>query len=60
MTGPDALGAMLAKRNKIGLLKKVHLLCYAASRAAQRIFIYASRCGFLRAWHLNIFEQPSN
>ena len=42
----------------VGLLKKAHLLCCAANRTAQRIFIYASRFGFLRALHLDIFEQP--
>jgi hypothetical protein len=35
-----------------------HLLCCAANRTAQRISIYASQFGFLRALHLNIFEQP--
>jgi len=50
----------------VGLLKNAHLLCYAANRTAQRISIrvtfrlYASRFGFLRALHLNIFEQPQN
>jgi len=44
----------------VGLLKNAHLLCCAASRTAQRISIYASRFGFLRALHLNIFEQPQN
>jgi hypothetical protein len=34
------------------------LLCCAANRTAQRISIYASQFGFLRALHLNIFEQP--
>jgi hypothetical protein len=43
-----------------GLLKNAHLLCCAANRTAQRISIYASRFGFLRALHLNIFEQPQN
>jgi hypothetical protein len=42
----------------LGLLKNAHLLCCAANRTAQRISIYASRFGFLRALHLNIFEQP--
>jgi hypothetical protein len=32
----------------------------AANCIAQRISIYASRFGFLRALHLNIFEQPKN
>ena len=41
-----------------GLLKNAHLLCCAANRTAQCISIYASRFGFLRALHLNIFEQP--
>jgi hypothetical protein len=41
-----------------GLLKNAHLLRCAANRADQRISIYASRFGFLRALHLNIFEQP--
>jgi hypothetical protein len=45
---------------KSGLLKNAHLLCCAANRTAQRISIYASRFGFLRASHLNIFEQPPN
>jgi hypothetical protein len=53
------------------LLKNAHTLkgttrplCCAANRTAQRISIrvtfrlYASRFGFLRALHLNIFEQP--
>ncbi|MGP8014954.1 MAG: hypothetical protein ACLPP9_11210 [Smithella sp.] len=42
----------------MGLLKNAHLLCCAANRTTQRISIYASRFGFLRASHLNIFEQP--
>ena len=42
----------------VGLLKNAHLLCCAANRTAQRISIYASQFGFLRALHLNIFEQP--
>jgi hypothetical protein len=42
----------------LGLLKTTHLLCCAANRSAQRISIYASQFGFLRALHLNIFEQP--
>jgi len=42
----------------MGLLKNAHLLCCAANRAARRISIYASQFGFLRALHLNIFEQP--
>ena len=41
-----------------GLLKNAHLLCCAANRTAQCIPIYTSRFGFLRALHLNIFEQP--
>jgi hypothetical protein len=44
----------------MGLLKNAHLLCCAANRTAQRISIYASRFGYLRALHLNIFEQPPN
>ncbi len=40
-----------------GLLKNAHLPCCAANRTAQRIKIYASRFGFLRALHLSIFEQ---
>jgi hypothetical protein len=36
------------------------LLCCAASCSAQRIYIYASRFGFLRALHLSIFEQPQS
>jgi hypothetical protein len=44
----------------MGLLKNAHLLCWAANRIAQRIFIYASRFGFSPALHLNIFEQPQN
>jgi hypothetical protein len=44
----------------MGLLKNAHLLWCAANRTAQRIFIYASQFGFLRALHLNIFEQPQN
>jgi hypothetical protein len=34
------------------------LLRCAANRAAQRISIYASRFGFLRALHLNIRRAP--
>ncbi|PKN77171.1 MAG: hypothetical protein CVU52_01665 [Deltaproteobacteria bacterium HGW-Deltaproteobacteria-10] len=33
---------------------------YAANLIAQRIAIYASRCGFCDALQLNIFEQPVN
>jgi hypothetical protein len=32
----------------------------AANHTAQCISIYASRFGFLRVLHLNIFEQPPN
>jgi hypothetical protein len=39
-------------------LKGTRLLCCAANRTAQRITIYVSRFGFLRALHLNVFEQP--
>jgi hypothetical protein len=39
-------------------LKNAHLRRCAANRTAQRMKIYASRFGFLRALHLNIFEQP--
>jgi hypothetical protein len=46
------------KHEIVGLLKNAHLLCCAANRTAQCISIYASRFGFLRALHLNIFEQP--
>jgi len=52
--------------DEAGLLKNAHLPCCAANRTAQRIFIrvtfrlYASRFVFLRALHLNIFEQPLN
>jgi hypothetical protein len=42
----------------MGLLKNAHLLCCAANRTAERLSIYASRFCFLRASHLNIFEQP--
>jgi hypothetical protein len=45
---------------RLGLLKNAHMLCCAANRIAQRISIYASRFSFLRALHLNIFEQPQN
>ena len=45
---------------RLGLLKNAHLLCCASNLTAQRISIYASRFGFLRALHLNIFEQPQN
>ncbi len=38
-------------------MKNAHLMCCAANRTAQRMYIYASRFGFLRALHLNIFEQ---
>jgi hypothetical protein len=48
------------KKDTAGLLKNAHLLCCAANRTAQCISIYASRFGFLRALHLNIFEQPQN
>jgi hypothetical protein len=47
-------------------LKGTRLLCCAANRTVQRISIYASQFGFLRALHLNIhvpfrvFEQPQN
>ena len=41
-----------------GLLKNAHLRRCAANRTAQCMKIYASRFGFLRALHLNIFEQP--
>jgi hypothetical protein len=34
--------------------------CCTANRTAQRISIYASRFGFLRALHLNIFDQPQD
>ena len=44
----------------MGLLKNAYLLCCAANRTAQRIQLYASRFGYLRALHLNIFEQPQN
>ncbi|HBI47582.1 MAG TPA: hypothetical protein DDX93_02505 [Smithella sp.] len=40
------------------VLQYAHLLCCASNRTAQRMSIYASRFGFLRALHLNIFEQP--
>ena len=40
----------------MGLLKNAHLLCCAANRTAQRISIYASQFGFLRALHLNIVQ----
>jgi hypothetical protein len=43
-----------------GLLKNAHLLCCAANRTSQRMSKYASRFGFLRALHLNIFERPLN
>jgi len=39
-------------------LKNAHLLRSAANLIAQRISIYASLFGFLRALHLSIFEQP--
>jgi hypothetical protein len=42
----------------MGLLKNAHLLRCAANRAARRMSICASQFGFLRALHLNIFEQP--
>jgi hypothetical protein len=44
----------------MGLLKNAHLRRCAANRTAQRMKIYASRFGFLRALHLNIFEQPQS
>jgi hypothetical protein len=50
----------MGKADAVGLLKNAHLLCCAANRTAQRISIYASRFGYLRASHLNIFEQPPN
>jgi len=40
------------------LWKKAHLLRCAANRTVQRIFIYASRFGFLHALHLNLFAKP--
>jgi len=45
-------------QEQLGLLKNAHLLCFVANRTTQRISIYTSRFGFLRALHLNIFEQP--
>jgi len=39
-------------------LKNAHMLRCAANRTAQRMQIYASRFGFLRALPLNVFEQP--
>jgi hypothetical protein len=45
---------------KLGLMKNAYLLCCAVNRTAQRISIYASRFGSLRALHLSIFEQPLN
>ncbi|HAR50040.1 MAG TPA: hypothetical protein DCR81_08085, partial [Smithella sp.] len=45
---------------KMGQLINAHLLCCAANRTAQRISLYASRFGFLRALHLSISEQPLN
>jgi hypothetical protein len=44
----------------LGQLKITHLLCCAANRTAQRISIYASRFGYLRALHLSNFEQSLN
>ena len=57
---------MIQEEKTVGLLKNTRMLCCAANRTAQCIFIhvtfrlYASRLGFLRALHLNIFEQPLN
>jgi hypothetical protein len=42
------------KLSRWGMLKNAHLLRYAANRTAQRISMYASQFGFLRAlplWH---------
>ena len=44
---------------KKGALKNAHLRRCAANRTAQRMKIYASRFAFLRAQHLNMFEQLS-
>jgi len=41
-----------------GLLKNSHLRRCASTRTAQRMSIYASRFVFLRALHMNVFEQP--
>ena len=35
-----------SRRKTVGLLKKAHLLCCAANRNVQSIFIYASRFDF--------------
>ena len=61
-------GAIMIKdipcRKKPKALQNAHLLvptfrwCCAANHTAQCISIYASWFGFLRALHLNIFEQP--
>jgi hypothetical protein len=40
-------------------LKNAQLLRCAANLIAQRISIYASLFMFLRALHLDIFEQPA-
>jgi hypothetical protein len=40
------------------ILQYAHLRRCASNRTAQRISIYASRFGFLRALHMNAFEQP--
>ena len=41
-----------------GLLKNAHLPRCAADLIVRRIWLYVSLFGFLRALHLNIFEQP--
>jgi hypothetical protein len=51
---------MIQEEKTVGPLKNAYLLCCAANRTDQRIFIYTSRFGFLRALHLNIFEQSLN
>ena len=58
--GGAIINSHLPCRKKPEALQNAHLLCCAANRTAQRISIYASRFGYLRALHLNIFEQPSN
>jgi hypothetical protein len=49
-------GAGISNRRR--LLKNAHLLRCAANLIAQRMPVYASLFGFVRALHLSIFEQP--
>jgi hypothetical protein len=46
-------------QNLSRLLKNAHLLRCASNLIARRISVYASPLMFLRALHLNVFEQPA-